>query len=123
MSVLIFKLRHVPDDEASDVRALLDEHRIEYFETTAGNWGIAMPGLWTQDADAEEARWLIDEYQQQRSIEQRNRHIEAIQAGHKLTVFTRIKQRPFAILGILLFCAFLLYALLAPFIRLALPAS
>ena len=44
MSALIFRLRNVPEDEAMQVRDLLDEHRIDWFETSAGNWGIGMPG-------------------------------------------------------------------------------
>jgi len=67
MSALVFRLRNVPDDEAADIRALLERHKIGYFETTAGNWGISMPGIWVEDAtDLEQARRIIDEYQQAR---------------------------------------------------------
>lgn len=49
MSKLLFKLRGVPDDEADEIRALLAEKQIEYYETSAGNWGISLPALWLQD--------------------------------------------------------------------------
>ena len=63
MSALIFRLRNVPEDEAMQVRDLLDEHRIDWFETSAGNWGIGMPGLWVKDVDdAQRARTLIDTF-------------------------------------------------------------
>ena len=39
MATLLFRLRHVPDDEADDVRALLEENGIDFYETTPGNWG------------------------------------------------------------------------------------
>jgi hypothetical protein len=36
MAKLLLNLRNVPDDEADDVRALLDEHDIAYYETSRG---------------------------------------------------------------------------------------
>jgi len=119
MTALVFKLRNVPDDEAQEVRELLDENRIDYYETTAGNWGIAMPGLWTQGDDIQRARRLIEDYQSMRAEEQRLRYSQAINDGTHPTLISRLQQRPFAILGIVLFCLFVLYAMLAPFIRLA----
>ena len=77
MSALIFRLRNVPEDEAMQVRDLLDEHRIDWFETAAGNWGIGMPGLWVKDADdAQRARTLIDTFQQELSSNERARFRE-----------------------------------------------
>lgn len=67
MSKLLFRLRHVPDDEADEVRQLLDENEIEFFETSPGNWGISMPGLWVKTEDEfERGRALIDIYQEER---------------------------------------------------------
>jgi len=69
MSKLLFKMRHVPPDEAEDVRKLLDQHNIEFFETFAGNWSISVPALWLKhDEQFEIARKLIDEYQSERLI-------------------------------------------------------
>lgn len=68
MAKLIFKLRNVPEDEADAVRKLLDENGIDYYETSAGNWGIAMPGIWLRDQrQQQEAGELIDEYQRDRA--------------------------------------------------------
>lgn len=68
MAKLLFRMRHVPDDEAMEVRELLDKHGIEYFETFAGNWGISFPGLWLKnEKQYEHARQLLDEYQSARS--------------------------------------------------------
>ena len=67
MAVLIFNLRYVPDDEAQEVRDLLSENAIDYFETSGGVLGISVPGLWLKNKDQlEKARQLIDDYQQQR---------------------------------------------------------
>jgi len=68
MPVQVFRLRNVPDDEAQEIRNLLESNSIDYYETPAGNWGISMPAIWLHDdAQTEEAKRLIDEYQIQRS--------------------------------------------------------
>jgi len=120
MAALIFRLRNVPDDEAADVRALLDQHGIAWFETTAGNWGIAMPGLWVEDeADRERARALIDDYQQARGqrlrAEREARRVDGIEPRF----IDRLRERPLAIAAVLSFCAFIVYAMLSPFVRMA----
>jgi len=120
MTALVFKLRNVPDDEAQQVRDLLNQHQVEFYETTAGNWGIAMPGIWVQDEEVLRARELIDNYQVTRTQEQRKLYSQATTDGTAATLSARFKQHPFATLGVLLFCVFILYAMLAPFIRLAL---
>lgn len=119
MSTLVFKLRYVPEDEAADVRALLSEHRVEFYETTAGNWGIAMPGIWVGDEDVQQARTLIDEYQQTRASELRSQREEAVAQGTAPPWYSQFVKRPFATMGIVLFCLFIVYALLSPFLRLA----
>ena len=64
MSRILFKLRGVPEDEIKEVIALLDENRVDYYETDAGNWGISMPALWLKDEnDYPKARELLDNYQ------------------------------------------------------------
>ncbi len=64
MAVLIFKLRYVPDDEAHEVRELLSDNAIDFYETSAGVLGISVPALWLRnEAQLDKARQLIDEYQ------------------------------------------------------------
>lgn len=72
MSILFFSLRGVPEDEADDVRELLSTNDIDFYETSAGSWGISMPAIWLyQVDDLEKARPLFDQYQQHRAITQR----------------------------------------------------
>ncbi len=124
MSALVFRLRNVPDDEAQDIRDLLDENQLEWFETTAGNWGIAMPALWlTHSCDVARARALIDQYQQARRLRLREELEHNTAAGLQPRLVDRLVERPFACLGIFAFCAFLLYVTLWPFVRLALPGN
>lgn len=67
MSKILFKLRDVPNDEVQEVRELLDNNDIEYYETFGGNWGISLPALWLKKADQHiRAQELLDEYQQNR---------------------------------------------------------
>ena len=67
MARLLFNLRNVPDDEADEVRALLDAHGLDWYETRPGPWGVSAGGLWLRDAgDWPRARGLLDGYQQAR---------------------------------------------------------
>jgi len=72
MAILLFSLRGVPNDEHFEIKDLLDEHEINYYETSAGNWGISMPALWLKNEDQlEEAQKLLSEYHHQRALTQR----------------------------------------------------
>ena len=119
MSSIVFKLRYVPEDEANEVRSLLESHHIEFYETNAGNWGIGMPGLWVQDENVSRARELIDKYQATRSLEMREEHKRSVARGDNLRWYSRFIEHPLATTGIVLFCLFIVYALLSPFLRLA----
>ena len=119
MSALVFRLRGVPDEEAEEVRALLDEARIDWYETDAGNWGIAMPALWVRDSeDAPRARALIETYARERSSRMRAQWRSRRAAGTLPTLGTRLRERPFAIAAVFAFCLFVLYVSIDPFIRL-----
>ena len=64
---LLFRLANVPDDEADDVRELLDNNGIDFYETDAGRWRLGVAALWLKDtSQLEEARGLIGRYQYQR---------------------------------------------------------
>lgn len=68
MATLVFRLKFVPDDEADDIRQLLTDHDIAFYETSAGRWQISMAGIWVKDKQqALLARQLINEDQQQRA--------------------------------------------------------
>ena len=109
MSVLIFNLRHVPDDEAQDVRELLLDNNIEFHETSAGILGMSVPGLWVvNEEQVEEARHLIDEYQQLRQKRVREEY-----RLKKRTSMDMFKENPVrysgSILVIILLCYFIVY--------------
>lgn len=77
MAILFFPLRGVPYDEAEDVRELLTANEIDFYETSAGSWGISMPGIWLyHNEDLEKIKPLFDAYQEQRAITQRALYLE-----------------------------------------------
>ena len=39
MAKILFRLNGVSDDEANDVRELLSNNAIDFYETSPGNWG------------------------------------------------------------------------------------
>lgn len=68
MAQLVFRLKNVPDEEADEIRALLNEHEIEFYETSAGRWQISMAGIWVRDKEqAQRAKVLIAEDQSLRA--------------------------------------------------------
>lgn len=67
MNRKVFSLKHVGEDEAHDVRELLSDHDIAFYETQENIWQTANPAIWLHDAgEYSKARTLIDHYQQQR---------------------------------------------------------
>ncbi len=111
MPILLFSLRGVPEDEAFEVRELLTEHEINFYETSAGNWGVSMPALWLRDdSELEKARQLLDEYQRQRQITQRQLYLQQKQTGESKTLFRAFKEKP------LLFIAYLAVLILVVYV-------
>lgn len=95
MSKLLFKLRHVPDDEAAEVRALLEENGIDFFETFAGSWGISFPALWLKDANQfTRARELLDVYQEERQTRMRDDFEQRRMRGEVKTLWHSFVESP-----------------------------
>ena len=55
MTTLLLNLRRVPDDEADEVRALLEQNRILFYETAPSMWGISSGGMLLSAADSVDA--------------------------------------------------------------------
>ena len=107
MSKLLLNLRNVPDDEADDVRAMLDAKHITYYETPPSFWGISSGGIWvTEDADFTDAKRALDDYEQQRSARVRAEYAAAKRAGTAETFIGIVRSDPLRVvmtlLGILL---------------------
>ncbi|MDN5848716.1 MAG: DUF6164 family protein, partial [Nitrococcus sp.] len=60
MSIILLNLRGVPEDEAEEIRDLLTEHGVAFYETLPSRWGISMGAIWLRDEhQREEAKQLI----------------------------------------------------------------
>ena len=95
MSKLLFKLSNVPEDEAEDVRDILQKNELEFFETSAGNWGISLPAIWIQHSDDfARARQLINDYQVERSIRKREELALNRQRGEARTMWHTFRDNP-----------------------------
>jgi hypothetical protein len=116
---IFFRLRHVPDDEADEVRQMLDDHSIPWFETSAGRWGISFPAIWLKDdRDQVRARELLDACQQQRVEKIRSEEAERRQRGEHSTVMSQFIQRPVRTVLAVLFIAVIIYFSVTPFLSL-----
>ncbi len=114
MSKLFFKLNGVPEDEADDVRGLLEDADIDFYETSAGNWGVSLAAIWLNDeAQLERAQSLLDEYQQARQFTAR----EQFQVQPPETFLQRLWRYPIHILAYCLLILAILYISIAPFLN------
>lgn len=111
MAHKLFNLRGVPDDEADEIRALLQEHAIDYYETPAGNWGMSMPALWVkEEAQLEQALALLDGYQRQRRA--------LIQEeSPQRTLAEMVREQPLRYFFYLLLILLVLYVSVSPFLK------
>ncbi|MFA6232538.1 MAG: DUF6164 family protein [Rhodanobacter sp.] len=106
MSKLLLNLRNVPDDEADDVRAMLDAQRIAFYETRPSIWGVSAGGIWVTENEAyPDARRAMDDYQQLRATRARAEYAAAKRAGTAETFLTMLRAEPvrvaMSVLGIL----------------------
>ena len=103
MSVLIFRLNGVDEEEAGEVRELLHKHRLAYYETSAGRWGLSVAAIWLIDeTQKERAADLLLDYEQQRQRRVREDYRLAHPTGSGPGILDRAKQAPTRALGILL---------------------
>jgi hypothetical protein len=95
MSKLLLNLRDVPDDEADDVRRLLDSGAIGYYETRPSLWGISGGAIWIRDdGDVGEAKRLMAEYQRERQARAREERAEAERTGTGETFADVLRTQP-----------------------------
>ena len=110
MAELFFSLRGVPEDEAEQVRQLLEQHQIEFYETSACNWGISMPALWLIHAEQSAvAHELLNDYQQTRQIEQQELYRQLKRENRHKTVWHVFKDQPVRFLVYLAAIGFVIY--------------
>ena len=116
MSRLLLKLRHAPEDEIQEIRSLLQEHRIDFYETQSGPWGISAPGIWLNDEQQyDRARALVDEYQDKRFREKRAEYESLRRAGQHRTFLQNLLENPVQVILYGLIIGLILYFSISPF--------
>lgn len=116
MSRLLIKLRHAPDDEIDEIRILLRQHRIDFYETQSGPWGISAPGIWLRNEQQyDRAKGLLDEYQQSRFREQRAEYERLRRAGQHRTFRQNLLENPAQTILYGLIVGLILYVSISPF--------
>lgn len=108
MAALVFRLNDVPADEADDVRQLLEQHHIEFYETSAGRWGFSVVGIWVKSSgDKPRARELIDAYQQERFGQPASEPVDSL--------WQRFMENPLRFIIYLAIVVAILYLSIVPF--------
>lgn len=116
MSRLLIKLRHAPDDEIEEIRRLLQDHRIDFYETKAGAWGISAPGIWLNDeGQYERARALLDDYEENRFREQRAEYDRLRRTGEHRTFVQNLLDNPLQVVTYGLIAGLIIYFTISPF--------
>lgn len=119
MAVKLFTLNGVPDDEAEEVRQLLLEHGVDFYETPEGNWGISPAAIWLRDEkEFGHARKLIDDYQETRQVRVRDEYAQLKKTGRSRTVFDLIRENPLRFLAYIALIAMMVYFSTKPFLDL-----
>lgn len=120
MTRLLMNLRGVPEDEAAEVRELLDAHAVDYYETPPNRWGISMGGIWLRDEDDHErVRRLLDDYQERRREAARAAEAERRRNGTQDTFVQVVRRNPVRVIVYIVIVGVLLYFSIRPFFWLA----
>lgn len=120
MAKLIFKLQSVSDEEAQDIKSLLTEHHMDFYESPPGNWGISVHALWLHDESQQsQAKKLIEEYQQERSRRIKLETQQKIASGEYETFFKGLLNRPIQFILTLSFVLLILYLSIMPYLDIA----
>lgn len=115
MAKLLLNLRNVPDDEADEVRALLDDHGIGHYDTPTGFWNISLGGIWVrEDVAFVEAKRLMAGYQAQRAARVRAENEAARRDGTAGTFMTVLRNEPLRVLSAVLGIIFAIALVLLP---------
>lgn len=118
MSVLIFRLNGASEEEAAEVRDLLERNDLAFYETSAGRWGISLAGLWlSDDSQKLRARELIEQYQGER--EQRFERWRSQQPGFLMGLWLSFTARPIPFVLTALLLLAIVFISLSPFLNMA----
>lgn len=117
MSHLLLNLRDVPDDEALEVRLLLEQDSIAFYETEPNRWGISAGAIWVkEDSDVARAEELMASYQLERQSRAQQEFEIAKRDGTAETFWSQMRSEPLRLLMILFGVAIFVALSLWPFL-------
>jgi len=118
---LLFPFHNVSVEEIEEVRLLLEENKIPFYETDSGIFGTAIAGIWLKDeSQLSLAKDLLRDYSAQRSERMQEFFKQEKLAGNNETLWQRFKSRPFWFVTAMFFLLVILYISTVPFINLKL---
>ena len=83
MAHLLFRLRHVTDEEAMEVRQLLEAHGFDVYETQAGFFRLGVDAIWLRNpAQRDDAETVLAHYQAERQAKARKAHARGNRVSH-----------------------------------------
>jgi hypothetical protein len=116
MAILLFRLNNVPADEADEIRELLENNEIYFYETNAGMWRLGVDAIWIANKGEEEkARRLIAEYQAVRTANQQQNYAQLVEQGDQPTLWKNFCASPLRFVLLLMAIVFVLSLTFAPF--------
>lgn len=117
MSARLMHLRDVPEQEQDEIRALLAEAGLDFYETPPGLFGLSPPALWLRDpGQLSRAHQLLADYQAQRGARARAEFERARAAGEVPGLWASMWHRPWTTFGLLVLVLGVLFALSLPFL-------
>ena len=118
MSRILFRLRGVPDDEADEIRELLKRHEIDFYETSAGNWGISMPAIWLHDNhQLKQAKQILEVYQEERCSRVQSEYACRKERGENRNLFDIFREDPLRMLLYVAAVVAIIYFSVMPFLE------
>ncbi len=116
MPAKLINLRDVPEDEAQELRELLQNNNIRFYETSAGNWRFSVPAIWLHDKNQlQRARTLIEKYQAERFARARGEYEALQREGKNKTLIDEIMENPGRFTIYLISAALIIYLSIKPF--------
>lgn len=117
MSVLLFRLNNVPEEEAEGVRAVLLENEIDFYETSAGAFGISVAAIWLRDeSELTRAREVIAAFQIQHAQRVREEWQDSHNRGEADSFLKRLRREPLKVLLLIGGLLVVLYVSIVPWL-------
>lgn len=120
MAELLFRLRHVTDEEAEEVRDLFAAEGFDTYETQAGFFRLGVDAIWLRNPDQHDAAIAaLNAYQAERLERAQREHAAAVERGDQMTLWKRLAAHPLQVVLVLLAVGLIAALTLLPFLGLA----